>query len=491
MEEGVVRQIIDSKSKTFSVFCFCFLFGVASVSWIDHRVDLFYFISFLFLVVIFLIIFWSDVIKRFFLFSIFLFVLGMIRFLIVFPPDLPFDVFSKVGESVVLNGHISAEPDVRIDGVRYLVELEGISGKVYIKLGLYPRYMYGERIRVWCDLGVVESIEDESGNIFRYDMYLARYGVFVLCKSPEVIRLDGGESGGLLWIFRLKSLVAGQVNKIWHEPYASFMAGLLYGYRGGLGELNELFNRTGVTHIVAISGYNISIVAGVLIGICKQIGVGRKESFWLLVSGISLFVIFAGASASVVRAGVMGIFVLLAKQAGRVSRVANIMLFSAVLMCLHNPLVLFWDAGFQLSFMAALGLVYLSPILIKWFLWLPKILQESAASTISAIIFTLPLVLFHFSRLSLVAPFVNVMILWIVPFIMLVGFLSVVLSFVFFPLGMVVSWIAWLGMYYIVSIVRLFGSFSFASVELGMSLWVVLFCYFFIFILVRSYGKVD
>jgi len=393
-----------------------------------------------------------------------------------------------------LVGYVSAEPDVRMDGVRYIVAVDkqlttnnpafgrdpvqakhwrdkqNISGRVYVKSGLYPRYSYGDRLQlVGCQLEAPEPVED-----FAYDKYLARYSVFSICSGAKIekIGIDGGNAlfRGILW---LKEAVAGRINTLWHEPYASFMAGLLYGYRGGLGQLNELFSRTGVTHIVAISGYNITLIATLLITFCISLAIPRKKAFWIVVFGIIVFLIFAGLSASVVRAGIMGILVLIAKQMGRTSRIGNVLMFTAVIMTLQNPFVLIYDAGFQLSFLSTVGLVYLSPKIETWFSCVPKVLglQESIVATLSATIITLPLILFQFGRLSLVSLPVNMIILWIIPFIMMIGFFAVVVSMLFLPLAHILSWIAWGGMMYIVNIVRWFATLSFAAVDMRVPVW--------------------
>ena len=276
-------------------------------------------------------------------------------------------------------------------------------------------------------------------------------------------------------ILAMKNNIAEKVNLLWPEPHASFMAGLLYGYRGGLGRLNDLFARTGVTHIVAISGYNITIVATILITVCIHLLIPRQKAFWLVSLGIVLFVLFAGASASVVRAGVMGILVLVARQMGRMSRIGNVLVLTAVIMTLHNPFVLVWDAGFQLSFLSTVGLVYLAPIMLPRFRWMPEVLglQESVVSTISATVVTLPLILFQFGRLSIVAVIVNVLILWIIPFIMMIGFGAVLASFLFLPIARIISWIAWIGLEYIIQIVTFFAGLPFAAIDIRISFWLM------------------
>lgn len=480
MMEGL-SHIIISKSKRLLVYCFAFLFGVALCSIIDKRFDFLYVYIALFAVASWLILFWSNNTYRFIACICLALVLGSIRYQIAFPLTER-HVSNANGEKVSLIGYVTAEPDVRMDGVRYIVETEKIgeredvvTGRVYVKSGLYPRYNYGDVLSMDCNLKAPEPIED-----FAYDKHLARYGVFSICEGAKMKRIGTGEGNALFrGVLSLKAVVAERINTLWHEPYASFMAGLLYGYRGGLGQLNELFSRTGVTHIVAISGYNITLIATILVTLCINLYIPRKKAFWLVVVGICVFLIFAGLSASVVRAGIMGILVLLAKQLGRMSRIGNVLVLTAVIMTLQNPFILIYDAGFQLSFLSTVGLVYLSPHLGVYIDKFPEAfgLRDSLVSTLSATIMTLPLILFQFGRLSVVAVPVNMLILWIIPFIMILGFFAVVLSFVYAPIASVLAWVAWSGMFYIVSTVTWFASIPFAAVDMHIPLFLMVVFY--------------
>jgi len=161
------------------------------------------------------------------------------------------------------------------------------------------------------------------------------------------------------------------------------------------------------------------------------------------------------------------------------SLVGNVLVLTAVVMALQNPLVLLWDAGFQLSFISTLGLVYVTPAIRNWFVKVPEVMgiRESLISTLSAITATLPLILFQFGRLSIVAPIVNILILWIIPTIMMLGFFAVVLSFVLFPLGEVVAWVAWVGLQYITKVVEFFAGLKWSAVDLRISWWVMVLLY--------------
>ena len=471
-------RLRSSKSKTFLTFCFCFLAGVALASYINKRFDLVYLYTSLFITISFLIIFWKNKQSRFIFIALLIIATGFFRYSLSLT-----EVKIPEGKKSIA-GYVSAEPDIRSDGIRYIVKTKDIEGKIYFKSGLYPRYRYGDKLDLTCKLKVPEPIED-----FRYDMYLARFGVSAICQDPKIDKVGSGEGNPVLaTTLELKRVFAKRINKLWHEPYAGFMSGLLYGYRGGLGSLNELFNITGVTHIIAISGYNISIVAAILISICVSFRIPRKKAFWLIAVGIALFVVFAGMSGSVVRAGIMGVLVLLAKQVGRQNRVANVMALTAVLMTLHNPFVLVWDAGFQLSFIATIGLVYLAPAIEKYFKIFPEVfgIKESLVSTFAAIIATLPLILFQFGRLSTVAPLVNVLILWLLPWIMLFGFSSVFMTFVYYPIGEIIAWIAWLGMKYITFVVEWFAGLPFAAVDFRIPFWLMVGGYIWMIFVIKS-----
>ncbi len=495
----MVQNIIQSKSKAFFVLCFCFILGVGIISIFDFTIDLIYLNVFIFISILFIIIYWKNKLARFVFVCVLFIGFGFLRYQLTIPTDSAKNIIHYAGEKEIVIGYVMAEPDVRLDGVRYIVKTQrvvgtetrhalsvrDIAGNIYVKSAPYPKYEYGDKLELNCSLRKPEPVED-----FRYDKYLARYRVFVICQGAKISKIGDGEGSTFLsGIFTTKSVVAEKINKLWHEPMASFMAGLLYGYRGGLGNLNELFSRTGVTHIVAISGYNITIIATILMAMCSGLYIPRKKAFWFITIGIIIFVLFAGASASVVRAGIMGIIVLLAKQVGRSSKVGNVMMLTAVVMTVHNPYILMWDAGFQLSFISTLGLVYLTPLIEKPFAKLPEIfgIKESLISTIAAIVATLPLILFQFGRLSIVAPIVNVLILWIIPAIMMIGFFAVIASFVFQPVALLLSWLAWVGMKYIVVIVEFFAGLSFAAIDFKIPWFVMIMLYCGILYMIKKY----
>ncbi len=492
LKEGVVK-ISNSKSRTFLLFCFSFIFGIAIASGVNVGRQYLFYAGLICIIFALLTIYYFHSPKyRLYAFALLLVSLGIFRFIFSQPNISENHIAYYNNQKLSLVGKIVEEPEYKLTDSVYVVEAVEISkwkkvvqGRILVRAAIHPEYQYGDVINLYCKLQEPENSEE-----FNYANYLARQKIYSLCYYPQIDKIKGGEGNVLKSaILTWKRSLGNKVNDLWPEPESSLMAGLLYGARSGFTkELSDSFSKVGITHIVAVSGYNISIVATFLMTLFIAIGLYRRQAFWFAVIGIILFVIFTGASASVVRAGVMGVLVLLANQLGRLSRIGNVLVFTAALMLLFNPWILLWDAGFQLSFLATIGLVYIGPILQEkiinkkvfskisshtWF----RTISEIFISTLAAIISTLPLILFQFGRLSIVAPIANILVLWLIPWLMMLGFVSVVLSYLYFPLGQLIAWIAGIGLKYIVFITEYFGSKNWSAVPIQINLTILIFSY--------------
>ncbi len=459
----------------------CFLGGVAlaslyaSRSWLPTMLGVFFIAVFILLVVR------MDRFWKMLIISSVVFFLGILRFIVVLPNISSTSLVYHADQKIQLEGVVRDEPDRRIAGAQYVVlvdqivgSAQKIRGKILVKLPRYPEYAYGDRLRLVCKVMLPEPTKDG----FRYDQYLAAQGIDAVCEQPQVTLLDHRQGS---WLFsqllRFKMFIAETISRVWNEPKSSFMAGILYGSRSGLPpELTDLFNKTGVTHIIAVSGSNISIIAVAVMSTLLTLGLHRRRATYVVGGFIVVFVLFTGASASVVRAGIMGGIALLGKLVGRPVRMSIVLMVTAVMMALFNPYVLIWDAGFQLSFLSTIGLVYISPLMMEKVLQksMPvmfEVIIENGVTTISALLATLPLMLFQFGRLSLVAPIVNVLILWTIPYVMLVGFIATIVGMVSSTLGIIVAVPSVALMEYILQIVGWFGAQSFASLDIAVPWW--------------------
>ncbi|MFZ5364083.1 MAG: ComEC/Rec2 family competence protein, partial [Patescibacteria group bacterium] len=178
----------------------------------------------------------------------------------------------------------------------------------------------------------------------------------------------------------------------------------------------------------------------------------------------------------------MGLIVLFATQVGRISKITNALLLAATAMLIFNPKILAFDVGFQLSFVATIGLVYLSPILEKYFEKLPSIFgaKESFTTTMSAIILTLPLILYNFGRVSFIAPVANILILPAIPLAMGIGSIAVLGGLIYSGLGQIVGWFAWLVLSYIIKATEFLAVIPWASGEAGKMHWIFLIIFYFL-----------
>jgi competence protein ComEC len=205
----------------------------------------------------------------------------------------------------------------------------------------------------------------------------------------------------------------------------NFLLGILIGAKRGLPqELLDTFSRTGTSHILAVSGFNISVLLAFL-GYSAYI-IGRKSQLWLSLFCVGAFVVIAGPSASVLRAAGMGLIVMVAVANGRLYNPLPALLLVAASMVVINPRILYWDIGFQLSAAATAGILLGAPLLdtVPQTNSLLKFFVSQLGVTLCAILFTLPISLLHFGQLSLIAPIANLVIVPAIPLVMALGGLS-------------------------------------------------------------------
>jgi competence protein ComEC len=195
---------------------------------------------------------------------------------------------------------------------------------------------------------------------------------------------------------------------------------------------------------------HVAVLTTILMSVLIGLGFGRSRSFYLTVSIIALFIVMTGLQASAIRAGIMGGFYLLGGYLGRQNSSARTIVFAGAGMLAANPLLLRLDIGFQLSFLAMLGIIYLMPTLKRW------LKNEILAMTLSAYLFTLPVLIYNFGYFSSVAIFTNFLIVPLLPYIMGIGFIFGIAGMIFQPLGWILSWPSWLLLTYLIKIVEWF-----------------------------------
>lgn len=352
-------------------------------------------------------------------------------------------------------GVVADYSDVREEQIKLTVRVEEVDGvpvegRLLVSLPRYPDdYFYGDRLEFEGMLETPTEFDD-----FSYRNYLRRYGVSTVAYEPRILNREPGAARGVrsarFWIFRLKSSIETRLNILFVEPEASFAAGILLGARRGIPpDVIEDFKVTGLTHLLAISGYNITLIISFVCGLFAFLRPRPQIAVATIV--IVVFVVMVGASAAVVRAALMGSLALWARWFGRAAEVNRLLMFSAVAMILWNPFVLLDDVGFQLSFLATWGLIHLTPFVetfferFSWFQKAPSVLswKEAFTTTLAAQISTFPILILQFDRLSLVAPVANVAVVSLMPLAMMFGFLALVVSWVWWDAGLLIAYVGW------------------------------------------------
>ncbi len=476
-----------SKSKIFLISCLFFIVGVAIASFLPDkfiRHDIWWFAVIAGSVVA-LVLFWNYKVEtrhgaslRLLLFILPFLFLGIWRYSLSLPENRADRIWFYNGSEVNVRGIIIKEPDVRRNFTKYTVEtsrgvsLRGapqsagrrsnlgesanatgllrsfqslamtenkISGKILVTANLYPAYHYGDELEIKCKIEAPKSFND-----FAYDKYLARYDIYSVCYYPGIKLLNKVETrrGASLRsfifskIFFLKNKLSEKISQGMSEPEAALARGIVLGERADIDQkINDNFSRTGLAHLIAISGMNISILVVMVMSAFIWLGLWRRQAFYATILFLIVYLVLIGLPASALRAGIMGGLVLYALTIGRLNKISNSLIFAGALMIFANPKLLRNDVGFQLSFLAILGIIYIYPALDKWFLkigWTKfKPARDVLNITLAAQIFTLPLIAVNFSLISIIAPLANLLVLWTMPVVMVVVLAGLPLSFIF------------------------------------------------------------
>ncbi len=469
-------QIVGSPSKTLAVVLIAFCLGILFGKFLPI-LPLLYFLP---LLLIFLFFSPSRSSRTSgpsgsFLIFIFLasFLFGIFRYQQSEVPSYLTTVADRTTVSVRVRGSVLNEVERRIDGQQIVLSKlsvadESVFGKLLVRAPLFPRVSYGDTLTFSCRLE-----KPEPFNGFAYDKLLASRGILAKCSFPQFIFVSSGESNKLLKIvLSFKESIVGRLRYLFNEPHGSFVSGLLFGGSASLSDnLRDDFSRTGLTHILAASGVNVSLFSVVLLHWLLLSPLGRRKG--LIVAGVLLFfyIIAAGATPAVVRAGIMAGLIILQLAIGRQARMVNVLLLTLAVMLLVNPRLLLDDIGFQLSFVATSALLFFHPVVEKWFEFIPNTLglRTAISSSLVAICFTLPILIWDFGQVSLISPLANAIILPFVPFLMAVALVALVASILFLPLGQIVALVGIALSFIILRLVTFFGSLQFASVPIAYS----------------------
>lgn len=324
------------------------------------------------------------------------------------------------GKLIEMQGRIYAK-EKSISG--YRLKIISTEQKVYAYTN-FTTANAGDFVHVAC----VQQMPEER----RYLLYLLSQGMSGICYDARISPVaDELEFRQAPFLF-IRLAISHRIKQLWSNPVSALVAGLLLGTREDFPQrVLDDFRKAGVTHIIALSGFNISILIVFFELILVHLLVPKRARLPVILIGITLFTIFVGAAASITRAAFMGSIALTGKYVARQVSVLRIGLLTAAVMVFFNPLILLYDLGFQLSFLATIGLVSTAEWFDEKLAILPNIfeLRTSLATTLAASLPTTPLLIWQFEALSIISPAANVLVLPFIPLIMAAGACVVGVSF--------------------------------------------------------------
>jgi len=322
--------------------------------------------------------------------------------------------------------------DKKLDGYNIIIEpqnLVNFSGNILLSAHLYPEYYYGDVLEVSCKVYKPEPIVEDGGTSFAYDKYLAKDDIFGTCFQPR-IKVLGQNKDLSFYILQAKKYVWQNLNDYLVEPSSSLSKAMFLATRREIpSDLRDIFAKVGLSHMIAISGLHMAIIVWLMQSFLITLGLSRKTSLWFLIFFLSAYLYIIGFPSSAVRASLMAIILLLGPFLGRSTESIYSLVLVADIFILFNPYLLLYDIGFQLSFLAVLGLLYYAKFFNRVLVFIPTKfkIREVMSVTLSAQIFTWPLIVYNFGIFSIIAPLANFLILPLLPSVLI---LSIVLGMV-------------------------------------------------------------
>lgn len=343
--------------------------------------------------------------------------------------------------------------DPQVVGSQQRISANLASGeRILVIIPLIPEFHYGDTVAI-------------SGNITQRLLNNKKTLLSIYFPKIEAVKSDP-RLAVLSAVNSFRQKIISMFSKSLPSPYSSFLLGVTFGIKEPIPtEFKDSLRISGVMHVIAASGMNVTIIGGVISSVFALF-LKRRLALILSIGAVIFYAMIAGFEPSIVRASIMGILVFSSQILGRQNMARNGLLLAGFLMLFKDPQLLY-DIGFQLSFTATLGLLYIKPlfgsakqnfkgrgILSKAF---KSAINSDVTTTISAQLATLPILLANFGSYSLWSIAANGLVLWTIPILMVIGGVSAVLGLVFMPLGSSLLYLSYPFLLYLEKIVNVFG----------------------------------
>jgi competence protein ComEC len=419
--------------------------------------------------------------------SLFIFIGGALYFQSSTPPPDEYQLRAYNDQGPVeIRGMISTEPEINNLSSKFSLTVEkfiagsdekNITGKALVQTSRYPEYHYGDMVSITGELKTPERFTD-----FDYGRYLASQGIYSTMYYPRIELLDRVQGSFFRsCIYAVRNSISDSLARFLPEPQSSLARGILLGMRNTIPSyINDIFSRTGTAHILAISGLHLSIITGMLLSAGKR-AFGKRHYIyiWFVLIAVWAYAALTGLRPPIVRGAIMGSMFLFAELLGRQRSAITALTFAAAIMVAVNPLIL-WDAGFQLSFLAMTGLVFIYPVIrepfaqpmtgafpVRFTTSLYSATFKNLAITSAAILTTLPVIAYHFGTISLVGIAATFFALPALPFIIISAAFTGIIGLLIPVFGTVAGWFTWLFISYLIIIIKTFDALPFSSLEIS------------------------
>ena len=358
-------------------------------------------------------------------FIVIVFVIRIMVYEQVHVSHIPSDWFDK---KITVTGIITEDPDRGLDKTKFVLGNLGILATSQMRITV----SYGDKVSVTGIIKHPENFMTDTDREFDYVNYLAVHDIYGLMNVSQIEILDHHQKSIFVEnLFLIKKYFVTEIKNLFPKSEAGLFAGIIIGEKSLLPkEVLSDFQIAGLTHMIVLSGYNITIVATSIITLLAYCGFAYRSRRIGAMIAIPVFLIMTGLGASSVRAGIMSMIVFLLQITTRPAHNLRIILYTAGIMIFLNPRILLHDPGFHMSFLAFIGLVYVTPVLENIFKT-----QNLIIETLSVQIFVMPYILWMNGRVSLLLLVSNILTVPLVPIIMGTGFCVVMIGLISYPMG--------------------------------------------------------
>jgi competence protein ComEC len=323
------------------------------------------------------------------------------------------------------------------------------------------RYLsYGDDVVL---VGKIKEPQSFSG--FNYPMFLVSQGIFGVLENAEVYVIERDQGSWFIsQALGVKHWLYAQFHENLPKDHAALIIALLAGDKNFLTKSwQEKFSETGTAHMIAVSGFVLTLIMLGIFGLRNYLGL--YISLLLMSVCAFVYIVMAGFAPGVLRAAIMAYIYVGAKFFEKEYDLLPILIFTGLIIVLMSPYVLLYDLGFLFSFGSLFGIYFFAPYIKQVLFFVPSKygIQEIVASTIAAQAATAPLTAYYFQQFSIIAPLANVLILPLVPFLLMIGYLGAVPY-----VGQYVGYSLWVPLEYILRIVDLLSSIPYSSITINI-----------------------